>query len=265
MWLNARTAVADCQGWGRATICHFKTSTMQMNPSTPIIYAIGDIHGRDDLLMQIHDHILDFHRLQFGSRQAEIIHVGDYIDGGAQSAEVIDRLMRGVQGMTSTCLLGNHEAMMLECLATENRQAWYTWLSNGGEETLSSLGLRFGFGEYDPRALADALGPERIAWLRARPLYRAVKPYLFVHAGIAPGIPLEDQQAKDMLWIRGRFLDSDADHGCIVVHGHTPGDEPVVRPNRICVDTGAVDSGTLTCAVLDGENKPMFLRATERR
>lgn len=85
--------------------------------------------------------------------------------------------------------------------------------------------------------------------------------YLFVHAGIVPGRPIAEQRAKDLLWIRSRFLDSDADHRHIVVHGHTPGDAPIVRPNRICVDTGATSNGCLTAAVLDGDAPPLFLQA----
>lgn len=133
--------------------------------------------------------------------------------------------------------------MLLECLATDDRQVWYTWLSNGGEETLAALGVSLRFGGYDPDALHKALGDDRVSWLKSLPLSRTVGPYLFVHAGIAPGVPLGDQQAKDLLWIRNRFLESEDDHGCVVVHGHTPGDEPVVRHNRICVDTGAVSTG----------------------
>lgn len=229
-----------------------------------ILYAVGDIHGREDLLEQLHEHIKNFHALQYGDAEAEIIHVGDYIDGGAHSIQVIDRLMRGVDGFAVTCLLGNHEAMLLECTRTDNRQAWYTWLSNGGDETLASLGVSLRFGGYDPDAVCEALGEARLAWLQSLPLYRRVGPYLFVHAGIAPGVPLAQQHAKDMLWIRGRFLDSDADHGAIVVHGHTPGDDPVVKPNRICLDTGATSNGILTAAVLDGLAPPVFLRATGR-
>lgn len=228
-----------------------------------VIYAIGDVHGRDDLLKSLHAHIKDFHALQYGASGAELIHVGDYIDGGPQSKEVIDRLMRGVDGFAMTCLLGNHEAMMLECLRTDERQSWQTWLSNGGDATLASFGVSLRFGGYDPAALKEALGEERINWLRTLPLYRQADPYLFVHAGVVPGVPLADQHAKDMLWIRSRFLDSQMDHGAIVVHGHTPGDDPVVRPNRICVDTGATSNGVLTSAVLDGTNPPLFLRATE--
>ena len=229
----------------------------------PVLYAVGDVHGRDDLLEELHGRIRDYHGLMHPARSAKIIHVGDYVDRGPDSVKVIDRLIKGVDGFQVTCLLGNHEAMMLECLSTDNRQAWYTWLSNGGEETLSSLGIRLQFGGYDPEELASALGPKRIAWLRALEMYHLAEPYLFVHAGIAPEVPLEHQQPKDLLWIRSRFLDSDVNHGYIIVHGHTPGDEPVVKHNRMCVDTGAASTGILVATVLDGEKPPVFIRAED--
>lgn len=229
-----------------------------------IVYAIGDVHGRDDLLGELHEHICDHHQLLHSGRDAEVIHIGDYIDGGTQSREVIDRLMSGLGDFQTTCLLGNHEAMLLECLASDNRQAWYTWLSNGGEETLASFDMPLRFGGYDPAMLRACLGEERVNWIKSLPLSRTIARYFFVHAGIVPGVPIDDQQPKDMLWIRSRFLDSEEDHGHIVVHGHTPGDEPVVKANRICIDTGATSNGLLTAAVLDGSAAPMFLRAVGR-
>lgn len=229
-----------------------------------IIYAIGDVHGRDDLLGELHEHVRSYHELMHQGRDAEVIHIGDYIDGGAHSIDVIDRLMSGLDGFQTTCLLGNHEAMMMECLATDSREVWYTWLSNGGEETLASLGISLRFGGYSPSELCTSLGDERVAWLQSLPLVKTVGPYLFVHAGIAPGVPIGDQQPKDLLWIRSRFLESEEDHGAIVVHGHTPGDEPVVKSNRICIDTGATSNGVLTAAVLDGTAAPVFLRAVGR-
>jgi serine/threonine protein phosphatase 1 len=109
----------------------------------------------------MHEHIRDYHQLMHSGRDAELIHVGDYIDGGAHSREVIDRLMSGLGDFQMTCLLGNHEAMLLECLATDNRQAWYTWLSNGGEETLASFGMSLRFGGYDPHELYASVGERR--------------------------------------------------------------------------------------------------------
>ncbi len=226
-----------------------------------VTYAVGDIHGRSDLLAQLLDHIRDHHALMHGGGEADIIFLGDYIDGGGDSLGVIDRLMRGVDGFRTFHLLGNHETLMLNCLETDDRQVWHTWLSNGGDTTLESLGVSLRFGGFDPDALRDALGPDRIEWLWRLSLYEVRDSYLFVHAGIVPGVPLEDQQPHDLVWIRSRFLDSEADHGHIVVHGHTPGDDPVVKPNRICIDTGATSNGNLTAAVLS-DDPPLFLRAS---
>jgi len=144
-----------------------------------VVYAIGDVHGCDDLLAELHEHIRDYHQSMHSDRKAELIHLGDYIDGGAHSREVIDRLMSGLQGFQVTCLLGNHEAMLLECLATDNRQAWYTWLSNGGEETVTSFGMTLRFGGYDPDELRACIGEKRVAWLKSLPLSKGIAPYFF--------------------------------------------------------------------------------------
>lgn len=225
-----------------------------------LIYAIGDVHGRDDLLETMHARIAVDRQINHPDTPSVILHLGDYIDGGASSRDVIDRLRRGVDGFDTLCLKGNHEGMMLDCLETDDRQVWSTWLSNGGDQTAASFGLSLRFGGYDPAALAEALGTKRIAWLRTLPLHHQTGTHLFVHAGIAPGRPIEAQQEKDLLWIRGRFLESDADHGRIIVHGHTPSDAPVIRPNRICVDTGATSTGTLTSVVIGEPTGPRFLQ-----
>ena len=226
-----------------------------MAPNT-VHYAIGDVHGRSDLLETLYARIAAFHAAHHGARAATLVHLGDYIDGGPDSPGVIDRLMAGMPGFRSVCVRGNHEVMMLACLDTDERQVWWNWLGNGGDETLASLGLRHPLGGYDPTALARALGRRRIAWLRSLPVHYQAEGYLFVHAGIMPGRPLAEQEEHDLLWIRGRFLDSDADHGFRVVHGHTPADAPQVRPNRIGIDTGATSRGCLTAVVLERDGNP---------
>ncbi|MEP6018984.1 MAG: metallophosphoesterase family protein [Paracoccaceae bacterium] len=228
-----------------------------------VIYAIGDVHGRDDLLSQLHNDIRAHHQLLHSHRGAELVYVGDYIDRGPDSAAVIDRAMAGLDRFQSTCLLGNHEAMMLECLDTDNQHVWTNWLFNGGEETLLSLGVSPSAAGGDPKELTDALGPDRVAWLKALALSYEAGPYLFVHAGIVPNVPLDQQQPQDLLWIRSRFLDSNVDHGRMVIHGHTPSEEPVVKHNRICIDTGAAFYGQLTAVVLDGDSPPLFLQAQD--
>lgn len=230
-----------------------------------ITYAIGDIHGRDALLERLHARIVhDPHRTA-GCPKPTVVHLGDYIDGGPRSPDVIDRVMRGSDDFETVALLGNHEALMLECLNTDDRDIWWNWISNGGERTLEALGIPFRTHGCDPRALEGALGVQRIGWLRSLPISHVADGYLFVHAGIVPGVPLDRQQKKDMLWIRSRFLDSDTDHGYIVVHGHTQTIEPEVKSNRIGIDTGEARPKTLTAVALDGTLAPRFLSVSEDR
>lgn len=226
------------------------------------IYAVGDIHGRDHLLKRIHNWIaIDPYRVS--NDKPTVIHLGDYIDGGPDSHLVIDRIMTRRKEFDTIALLGNHEDMMLACLETDDRDVWWNWISNGGDRTLEALGVSFRFGGYDPRALRDALGAKRIEWLKSLPLYHISPPYLFVHAGIVPSVPLAEQKRKDMLWIRSRFLDSEADHGFVVVHGHTQTEKPEVKPNRICIDTGAARPKTLTAVALKPNGDPRFLQVSE--
>jgi serine/threonine protein phosphatase 1 len=223
-----------------------------------IHYAIGDVHGRDDLLAMLHARIEAVHRLRHEGKPGVIVYVGDYIDRGAKSAQVIDRVMRGVPGFTSVCLKGNHEQLMMDCLDTDDPTVWTNWLDNGGWETMDSLGLAEE-SAGDSLALAKALGSGRLQWLDALKLTYQAGPYLFVHAGIVPGRPLTQQKEKDLIWIRDHFLDSEEDHGFIVVHGHTPSEMPELKANRINVDTGASFYGQLTAVALGGDDGPHFM------
>lgn len=219
-------------------------------------YAIGDVHGRDDLLERMLERIASDRIHRGGGDRAVLVYVGDYIDRGARSAEVIDRVMRGVDGFDTVCLKGNHEQMMLDCMRDDAYENWTFWLENGGDETLASLGLPR---QRDPIALAAALGTKRLAWLDGLKISHRAGPYLFVHAGVLPGRPLDQQLEKDMLWIRRRFLDSEDDHGAVVVHGHTPSEDPELRPNRINVDTGATLRGKLSAVALGQGEAPRFI------
>lgn len=229
-----------------------------------IHYAIGDIHGRDDLLEALLERIAATHKHRHGDAPGVLVYIGDYIDRGAASAQVVDRVMQGVLGFESICLKGNHEDLMLACLDTDERDVWLSWCAGdiGGTETMKSLGISPRTGKYEPYLLACAWGDERVAWLRALRLTHQAGPYLFVHAGIVPGRPLAEQHEKDLLWIRNRFLESDADHGFIVVHGHTPSKEPELRRNRINVDTGATFNGQLTAVALGEPEGPRFITVT---
>ena len=226
-------------------------------------YAIGDVHGRDDLLALLLERIESEHQQNHAGQPGVLVYVGDYIDRGARSREVIDRVMRGVPGFETVCLMGNHERMLLKCIDSDEPHHWIVWLGNGGIETVESFGMSFDYaGEYDPVALALAVGPRRLKWLEAlKQSYRAGD-YFFVHAGILPGRALEDQIEKDLLWIRDRFLESDEDHGVVVVHGHTPSRDPELKFNRIGIDTGPVYWGQLTAVALCQGKEPRFLSVT---
>ncbi|HVZ08169.1 metallophosphoesterase family protein [Rhodopila sp.] len=217
-------------------------------PAGQRIYAIGDIHGCVDRLVAMHEAIAE----DMDERPCDdvtLVHLGDYIDRGTDSAQVVDWLLAGppVPASRIVNLMGNHEDMMLAAL-DGTPEAASQWLANGGADSLMSWGI--------PRSVAPAEWGARIpehhqAFLRTLDLRLMVPPYLFVHAGIRPGLPLQRQTKQDMLWIREPFLSSGADHGFVVVHGHTPKREPIVLRNRIAIDTGAVLGGALTCAVLE--------------
>jgi serine/threonine protein phosphatase 1 len=222
-------------------------------------YAIGDVHGRDDLLALLLERIAQEHQQHHPGQPGVIVYVGDYIDRGARSREVIDRVMRGVSGFETVSLKGNHEDLLLKCFGNEEVHTWETWLQNGGDTTAASFGLSFRYDHYDAEALESALGPRRVQWLQSLKTHYRAGPYFFVHAGIAPGRPLDEQREKDLLWIRGAFLESVADHGVRVVHGHTPSREPELKANRIGVDTGAVYWGRLTAVALCEGQEPRFI------
>ncbi len=230
----------------------------------PIVYAVGDIHGRVDLLDRLQALIrldrLKHHR----GRPATIVYLGDYVDRGPDSDQVIDCLMGGLEGFETVCLMGNHEDMMLDCLDTNDSTVWSRWLGNGGVETMAAFGINLltlrGRGPVTGDDLRGVLGDAREEWLRGLRLSYEVPGYIFVHAGIVPGVPLPAQKRKDLLWIREAFLNSDADHGAVVVHGHTISDQPHVLENRIGLDTGAFLTGVLSAAVLAPGEAPRIIQ-----
>jgi serine/threonine protein phosphatase 1 len=221
------------------------------------IYAFGDIHGRVDLLHELHAIVHhDAWRRQAPRNVA--VYLGDYIDRGDASPAVIDLLLdEPLPGFETVTLKGNHEESMLRFL--DDRSVGPAWLLYGGRETLASYGVRPPFSGNDERELERAQRelrvrlPERHRRFLARlRLTHEEGDYLFAHAGVRPGVPLDQQQEQDLLWIRDEFLFSDAEFGKIVVHGHTISERPDVQRNRIGIDTGAFASGRLTCLVLEG-------------
>lgn len=232
-------------------------------PADTRVYAVGDIHGRIDLLHRLHDQISADIRAKRPAR-AVVVYVGDYIDRGDSSRDVIELLLAGpVAGTEAVHLLGNHEAFMLTFL--DDPSVGEPWLKNGGDSTVYSYGV--GAPHVSDRAqrhqmmrddLRQKLPQAHLEFLRSLKRYHVEGDYAFVHAGIRPGVALDEQVDDDLLWIRGEFLEDKSDHGKCIVHGHTITDDIDVRPNRIGIDTGAYYSGTLSCLVLDGESRAVL-------
>jgi serine/threonine protein phosphatase 1 len=222
------------------------------------VYAIGDIHGRLDLLTRLHALIVADAQTATAKRRV-LVYVGDYVDRGPDSSAVIDLLLdRPLAGFEIVHLLGNHEDAMLRF--PDDVSVGPTWLQYGGVETLRSYEIELSSGGWrDERELRRLQAEVRrrvprrhVEFMRSMKLTHLEGDYLFVHAGIRPGVPLERQERGDLLWIRSEFLESHKDHGKIIVHGHTITETPELRPNRIGIDTGAFFSDRLTCLVLDG-------------
>ncbi len=216
-----------------------------------VLYAIGDIHGQLEMLRELHRKILRYHRRYYGGWRGSLVYIGDYIDRGPSSRGVIDCVREGLPGFSSVFLRGNHEVMMMRCLEVDAREAWLQWVTNGGEETLNSFDYPIGQKGIDRDFLRQCVGDDRIDWLSSTRLTYVHADYLFVHAGVRPGVKLDKQREQDLLWIREPFLKSKKDFGHLVVHGHTPVDEPEVLPNRIDIDTGAGFDRKLTALVID--------------
>ena len=224
------------------------------------LYAIGDVHGCDAVLAEMHERIAaDVAARPTGGHR--IIHIGDYVDRGPDSAGVIRRLAEvSHENPRTVFLLGNHDECLLAFLDDPAATAeMYLDPNIGGAATLRSYGValdRFGILPRGAAGLSSELRtkmpPEHRAFLNSLRLSARFGDYLFVHAGIRPGVAFEKQDPEDLIWIRQKFLRDERDHGCVVVHGHTPAKAPEVRPNRINIDTGAVFGGPLTCLVLEG-------------
>ncbi|MCI0754473.1 metallophosphoesterase family protein [Teichococcus vastitatis] len=206
------------------------------------VYAIGDVHGCAARLTALHAAIAADWAVLPGERCA-VVHLGDYIDRGPDSAAVLNRLLQPppVAGAESVLLRGNHEAMMLEALAAgRGTAAEDLWLANGGRATLRS------YGRAGPP-------PAHLALMQGTGLFWQAGSYLFVHAGLDPRRPLAAQREQDLLWIREPFLSWPDPLEQVVVHGHTPSRAPEVRRHRIGIDTGAVGGGPLTGLVLEAD------------
>jgi serine/threonine protein phosphatase 1 len=231
-------------------------------PAGQAVYAVGDIHGRADLLEALLRRIAAEAEHHPDDTDRRLIFLGDYIDRGASSRGVVERLLQDpLPGFATVRLLGNHEEAMIDFL--DERSDSLDWLTYGGLETLMSYGVPLrSFPDSAQRAaelrvaLRDAVPPSHIDFYRACSLHHTVGDYVFVHAGVRPGVPLEKQIPADLLWIRDEFLRArSALPGKVVVHGHTICDMPQDLGHRVNIDTGAFVSGRLTCLVLRGTRR----------
>jgi len=237
------------------------------HPSLPqgqLIYAIGDIHGRSDLLALLLDNITADAAHSKDAKRRTLVFLGDYIDRGHDSARVVDTLLGELpQGFDAHFLKGNHEEIMLDFLADPSYLG--QWLANGADATFRSYGMdleelirKGATPEVWRRAFLASLPETHRDFFETLELAVIFGDYLFVHAGVRPGVPLDAQDPHDMVWIRAPFLQSDEDFGKIVVHGHTPAREPVIRANRIGIDTGAVFTDRLTALKLEDGSRTLL-------
>jgi serine/threonine protein phosphatase 1 len=200
------------------------------------IFAIGDIHGSIDRLQDLMQKIpIDF-------ANDTLLFIGDYIDRGPGSVEVVEYLMDLKKRVPEIILLkGNHEDMLEKYLDGTDR---FTYLLNGGQNTLDS------YLSKTQRSDSFPIPAEHIDFFKSLRLYYETEAYIFVHAGLRPKIPLASQKTEDLLWIRDKFIYSKYNFGKPVVFGHTPLEKPLVEPNKIGIDTGAVYGNALTCVQL---------------
>jgi len=228
-------------------------------PDGQRVYAIGDIHGRDDLFAELIESI----RADVAARPVEqvtLILLGDLVDRGPQSAEVVERAIGLHREFPDVRLLiGNHEECFLAALTGDVRRLRY-FMRIGGEATVQSywnslVNLSEASFEEVAEILPGLVPASHVQFLGAGEDVIEIGDYAFVHAGIRPGVPLEKQALSDLRWIREDFLEDDRDHGVMVVHGHTIRDNVDEWPNRIGIDTGAYRSGVLTAIVLEGRER----------
>jgi serine/threonine protein phosphatase 1 len=213
-------------------------------------YVIGDVHGQADKLRALHALVAADYAQRPG-KAAIVVYLGDYINQGPDSAAVVNLLVAGPSpaGLPTVMLLGDHERMLLDALDGD-RAAATDWLWAGGKEALATWGLD---PELPRDAWADALPASHLAWLRGLALSHREGDYLFVHAGVRPGVAWGAQSRDDLVTMRQPFLSTEQDLGTIVVHGHSSSPSVHIGPNRIGLDTGAGIGGKLTCAVLEDD------------
>ena len=220
------------------------------------VYVVGDVHGSADALRDVFSRI-DADKPLWAIRRPVQIFLGDYVDRGPASREVLDLLITRSRTDELLLLKGNHEAMLLEFL--DNPSLLAQWRHNGGLQTLISYGLKPSINpavdeqKELARELAQRMPPAHRKLIATMPRSFSIGDFFFVHAGVRPGVPFKQQKEEDLLWIREDFLFYERDFEKIVVHGHTPVAEPEVHSNRINLDIGAYATGKLACLVIDGD------------
>jgi serine/threonine protein phosphatase 1 len=203
------------------------------------LFAIADIHGCVQMLREL------IGLIEVNPRKDTLVFIGDYIDRGNASRESVDYVLQLQKEFKNiVCLLGNHEQMLLSYLEGKDEE---TYLYNGGKYTLSDYGIT---GSDSPEVRKKKIPQEHLLFYQSLLPYHQTKDYIFVHAGLIPGISLDKQTIDDLLWVRYKFIDSDYNFGRRVIFGHTPMSNPLIMENKIGIDTGAVYGGKLTCLEL---------------
>lgn len=244
---------------------HLSAEPQACVPQGQRVYAIGDIHGRFDLFEDLLSQI-ETDNANRGDADTWIVLLGDLIDRGPDSCRVVERAIDLARGGNVRILAGNHEEMLLGSMT--NEETLRHFLRHGGKETLFSYGLttedynRSTLRQLHER-LPDLIPRSHLDFFEAMENRIVFGDYLFVHAGIRPGVPLDAQILPDLRWIRREFLDHAEPHSHVVIHGHTITDEPVVRFNRIGIDTGAFSSGRLTAIGLERGDRWFLTAAIE--
>lgn len=228
-------------------------------PDDMRVYAIGDIHGRVDLLRKLLKQI----DADAAGQHYQLVFLGDYIDRGLASREVLDTLVALKIGMhvKPVFIQGNHDQVMKQLLARRDTKLAIRWLSYGGNVTALSYGITPPIGNRDDELavfidkLAGAVPQLHKDFLQDMVTHFTCGDYFFCHAGVRPGVPLDAQSEDDLAWIRHDFIPHTGQHEKVIVHGHTIAEQPDIHANRIGVDTGAYATGTLTALALEGDRK----------
>jgi serine/threonine protein phosphatase 1 len=231
------------------------------------VYAIGDIHGCLHELQMLESAIMEDGKQIPGEKW--IVYLGDYVDRGPDSAGVLDHLlMRAPAEFKRICLAGNHEAMMLDFISGKTGSP-FSWLDNGGLQTLQSYGIDISRFERASRrerqTMMDSVIPlEHREFLAECALALTLPGVTFVHAGLKPGIRIQEQGEMDLLWIRNEFLQASWPEAELIVHGHTPAEEPQIGRGRLGIDTGAFATGRLTAVRLSQSLQPHLMHVSSR-